>query len=391
MKSKAIIPLALGLGMGLLAIKFGMDTVKKARGASVLQSRNVLRARQDIDPTVALTQEMLEVVATADKPSPTDPDFSDIKTLVGRVTSKAIPQGATILKSMLAEPGTPPGVPGRIAPGYRAVSVEIDEVTGVAFNVRPGDWVDVIVVMDLPQQGTREKETIAEVVLHRIEVAAVGMGTPGVQKGNAAKGKIARSATLLVPEADVPKLHLAATRGKITLAMRGDEEVTVNAQSYTARSSEILNAASSRTDTKAASLTDSGDTPKPIGILSLMANWFKSSSTPPPPTQTHASGAPEASPRPAPFSMILSYGSTTPGGRTQTYRIVYENGRSNNVLAVHQGPQISSNSLFLRGAAPPQVGAGSAQPQPAGSADADIDVDADDDDWSPDDMDRTGG
>ena len=39
--------------------------------------------------------------------------------------------------------------------------------------------------------------------------------------------KPARSATLLVPEEEVPKLHLAATRGKITLAMRGKDAGTV--------------------------------------------------------------------------------------------------------------------------------------------------------------------
>lgn len=341
MKSKAIIPLALGLGMGLLAIKFGMDTVKKARGASAEQTRKVIRARQDIEPTVAITQEMVELVATADKPGVADPDFSDVKAMVGRVTSKAIPQGATILKSMLAEPGTPQGVPGRIAPGYRAVSVEIDEVTGVAFNVRPGDWVDVIVVMDLQQQGTREKETIAEVVLHRIEVAAVGLGAAGTQKGNTGKGKVARSATLLVPEADVPKLHLAATRGKITLAMRGEEETLVSSQSFTARSSEIMKDPFEPSDAKPAASEKNDEQAKRASVHGKSGAENERLKA----ANAETTAAP-VDPHSMPFSMILSYGTTVPGGKTQTYRIIYENANSNNVVAIRQGPQMNTNSLL---------------------------------------------
>ncbi len=352
MKGKAVIPLALGLGMGLLAIKFGMDTVRKARGASSEPARKVIRAKQDIDPTVAITQEMLEVASTLDKPNATDPDYADAKELIDRVTTKGIPKGAPILKSMLAEPGTPQGVPGRIAPGYRAVSVEIDEVTGVAFNVRPGDWVDVIVVMDVEGKTSRDRETIAEVVLQRIEVASVGLGSGGAAKGSSGgKTKTARSATLLIPEEEVTKLHLAATRGKITMALRGEDDEIVSGKNFSARGSELTSHLQGNINQEPQKQGSSDAQSSSGGFLAGLASMMKSSAAATPAPTTGPVAAPtvpttvpmtapvETPPADPPWSMIVSYGATAPGARTQAMRITYENAHSNNVVSMQSGLQ----------------------------------------------------
>jgi pilus assembly protein CpaB len=227
MKGKAVIPLVLGLCIGLVAVKFVVDTLKKAKASgSSQQTITAVRAKQDISAYALLTPEMLEVVETTDsKLVPSNERIPKIDDVKGRVTAKAIPRHAALLQSMLAPAGTPHGMEGRIKPGYRAVSVKIDEVTGVAYQVQPGDLVDVIVVMDIDTGGrSKKKQTIAEVILQRIEVAAVGQSTTSGGEEASAKVKPAKSATLLVPESDVPKLHLAATRGKITLSMRGGDD-----------------------------------------------------------------------------------------------------------------------------------------------------------------------
>jgi Flp pilus assembly protein CpaB len=156
------------------------------------------------------------------------------------VTAKPIPQNAPVLKSMLAPEGTKPRMVGRIPPGFRAVSVKIDEVTGVAYQMQAGDWVDVIVVMDLDSGSRAKKETIAEVILQHVQVAAVGQGSGTEAEPAGGKGAVkpAKSVTLLVKEEDAPKLHLAATRGKITLTMRGEDDKMTD-QPMVAHSSEI--------------------------------------------------------------------------------------------------------------------------------------------------------
>lgn len=229
MKGKAFIPLVLGLGIGLLAVKFLVDTLKKAQASGAATKIAAVRAKEDIEAFAEIKAEMVETFQTTDPQfAPTEERIGKIEEVVGRVAGKGIPQHAPVLKSMLAPEGTPAGMVGRIPPGFRAVSVKIDEVTGVAYQLKPGDWVDVIVVMDVETSGGAgsrgKKETIAEVILQRVQVAAIGYGPATTPGEGGSKVKPAKSATLLVLESDAPKLHLAATRGKVTLAMRGDDE-----------------------------------------------------------------------------------------------------------------------------------------------------------------------
>lgn len=254
MKRKAIIPLVLGLVVGIFTVKLAVDAIKKAQASSKnTKMIMAVRARQDIEPLTEITTEMVEVIETTDSAfAPANQRIESLKTVsdekgnvvqegvLGRVTAKAIPEGTAILQSMLAEKGTPAGLIGRIPPGFRAVSIKIDEVTGVAFQLKPGDWVDVIVVMDVATSQRGRKETIAEVLLQRVQVAAIGRATSGQQDTSGSKVKPAKSATILVSEEDVPKLHLAGTRGKLTLAMRGDDDESKN-PTHTASLSDILN------------------------------------------------------------------------------------------------------------------------------------------------------
>lgn len=225
MKSKAIIPLILGLAVGVATVKLAINTIRKAQaGNQPIAMVQTVRAKQDIAPYNTITAEMVEVIDTPASLLVPDGDRCEtLESVLGRVSAKPIPQFAPVLQSMIAPEGTLAGMVGRIPEGYRAVSVRIDEVTGVAFQISPGDWVDVIVVMDVARSRGAGRDTIAEVILQNVQVAAIGYATASSSRPGMGKIKPAKSATLLVAEAHVPKLHLASTRGKITLAMRGHE------------------------------------------------------------------------------------------------------------------------------------------------------------------------
>lgn len=225
MKSKAIIPLVLGLVVGVATVKMALNTLRKAQaGNQPITMVQTVRALQDIDPYSTITAEMVELIETPANPLVPDHDRCEtLESVLGRVSAKPIPRFSPVLQSMLAPEGTLVGMVGRIPEGFRAVSVRIDEVTGVAFQLSPGDWVDVIVVMDVARYRGGGRDTIAEVILQNVQVAAIGYATASASRAGLGKIKPAKSATLLVAQADVPKLHLASTRGKITLAMRGHE------------------------------------------------------------------------------------------------------------------------------------------------------------------------
>ncbi|MBI1824907.1 MAG: Flp pilus assembly protein CpaB [Planctomycetes bacterium] len=240
MKRNAIIPLVLGLTIGLVAVKFGVDAIRRAK-ASGGTNITAVRTKMDINSFEKIKPEMIEAVETTDSLfAPANERISDMTKAVGRVTSKAVPKGSPLLLSMLAPEGTNEGMVGRIPQGFRGISIKIDEATGVAYHLKVGDWVDVSVVMDVESGARGKKDVISEVLLQHVQVAAVGYGQDAGGGGSDAKAamKPAKSATLLVAEEDVPKLHLAMTRGKVSLALRGDDD-TLQKKSTIAFESEM--------------------------------------------------------------------------------------------------------------------------------------------------------
>ncbi len=323
MKRKAIIPLVLGLGIGLLTVKLAVDAIKKAQAAGEnRQTIHAVRAREDIGAYQEITAEMVEIIETAESNmTPVHERIDSLKTVLGRVTSKSIPQYSAVLNSMLAPEGTLSGMVGRIPPGYRAVAVKITEDSSVAYQIRPGDYVDVIVVMDIESavRGGR-RETIAEVILQHVELAAIG-NTTGQQgsAGGSSKMKPARSATLLVPEEEVPKLHLAATRGKITLAMRGKDDGTME-DPPVAYGTELFG-------------PRRGQKPKVQETANVKKNWT------PPPVEMVAF---------EPHSVIVYRGSVGQKGReaSDVERITFAHASSSQIIDFSLGPPTRASSAL---------------------------------------------
>lgn len=321
MNRRAIIPLVVGLGIGLLAVKFAISTIRKAQASgSARQTVVVVRAKQDISAHEEIQKDMVETVETADNLfAPANERLEKVEAAVGRVSAKPIAKNTPVLLSMLAAEGTRPGMVGRIPQGYRAVSVKIDEVSGVAYQMQPGDWVDVIVVMDIDAGTKGKKETIAEVILQHVQVAAIGYGTDPDAEKSPSKLRPAKSATLLVPEEEVPKLHLAGTRGKITLAMRGEDDKTLNA-SAVAYGSEIM-----------ASTKNATPEPKP-----------PVATVPPPAPPVRA--LPPA-PKPEPHAVLVFHG-TTMNQPTTVERIMFENAHSSRIMEMTQGGPTRASAMM---------------------------------------------
>lgn len=222
MKPKAIIPLVLGVCVGGIAIKLVLNVVANAEGASQANMAKCAVAKVDIGFAEEITAEKL-VLKDWPKDSLPEQHFEDLEELLSRVTNMYIPKDVPIYPTMLAQLGTPPGIQTRIKPGYRAVSVGIDEVTGVAYQLKPGDWVDVISLVERRRRDGRT-DFISRVILQNVEIAAVGRSLHRGKPGDAPKS-VARSVTLLLKPEEVTKLHLAqSNRGKISLALRGNTD-----------------------------------------------------------------------------------------------------------------------------------------------------------------------
>jgi pilus assembly protein CpaB len=216
MRGRVIVPMVVGLGIGLLALRGFVNVLQKAKGAPS-STVPVVYAMSNIEPTLEIQDSMVEVRHVAKEAAP-DTGFQDKAEVVGRVASWPIPKGCPIGAMQLAAKGTPPGMAVRIADGARAVAVQIDESAGVAGWLKPGSRVDVVVMLDNPQRAV--SQSISKVILQNVEVLAVGQSG----KASDTAAELARSVTLAVKPAEVPKLHLAASKGKLRLAMRNPHD-----------------------------------------------------------------------------------------------------------------------------------------------------------------------
>lgn len=323
MRGKAIIPLVLGLVIGVVTVKLLVDTIREARAAggpsttiTLVQAANDISAFDEITPEMVKTLETVESALV-----PESERFENMEDVIGRVAGKSIPKGAPILASMLAPEGTPSGLTGRIPPGFRAVSVRIDEVTGVAFQLRPGNWVDVFVVMDVDSPSTGKRDTIAEVILRRIMVVAVGYSSDAGRQPGRTNVKPAKSATLLVEEQDVPKLHLAATRGRITLAMRGADDLE-STGSGRARLSDLTDRQKPQTQV--------ADGANSTGWLDTLKDLISAET----PKDTRPVRAKVPAPANAFHSVLVVHGDAGGQGGSKVERITFESKDSQRIISV---------------------------------------------------------
>ncbi len=127
-----------------------------------------------------------------------------------------------------------------LAPDSRAVSVKVDEASGVSGLIWPGDYVDVVSIQE-PTIANEDKTgqqhgMLSESVVQNVRVVAIDQEiVQGGPANNATAGKKASTVSLQLAPEQVKKLAVAGQHGKLTLAVRsavdrqdiGDTDATV--------------------------------------------------------------------------------------------------------------------------------------------------------------------
>lgn len=133
---------------------------------------------------------------------------------VNRVVLYPFSANQPLIDRSLSKIGAPEGIPATIPEGYRAVSVQISDVSGVAGLILPGSRVDVL----FTRPGTMV-EAITSTILQNVKVLAMGRA---VQAGQLMDPKAAKMpvVTLVVTPEQAKKLELAKNEGRISLALR---------------------------------------------------------------------------------------------------------------------------------------------------------------------------
>lgn len=139
--------------------------------------------------------------------------------LIGRILKEPMKKGEPFLTTSLYPEGMGPNVAERLKPGYRAVTVPVNNIGSVAGFAAPGTVVDVLF-------RTKSKNSVPEtthMLLQKVEVLAHGeMLTPG-QKGATTGNQNQNSAmvTLAVSPAQASALKVVEGQGEMSLVIRG--------------------------------------------------------------------------------------------------------------------------------------------------------------------------
>ncbi len=144
------------------------------------------------------------------------------KQMLGAVVRHAVAAGAPMAEKDVVFPDDPGFLAAALAPGMRAVSVAIDDVTGNAGLILPGDHVDLLLTQRISETTGAPPKVASETILSGVRVIAVGsqFRTGDDEGRNGGHASRARTVTLEVDPHDGEKVAVATRLGQLSLALR---------------------------------------------------------------------------------------------------------------------------------------------------------------------------
>jgi len=197
--------------------------------ANTRNMNNVVVAKVDIPLGTKIAAEQLSTVQFPANAIP-EGTFDSAEKLVGRVSVVNVAAREPVTDFKLAPEGSAGGLSAVIPAGYRAMTVKVDDVIGVAGFLQPGTMVDVLTVIEQPGQMSGGNP-ISKIVLQNVKVLASGQNLDKPKDEREADA--VKAVTLQVTPEQAEKLALASTEGKLRLVLRNgidqDDEQTTGA------------------------------------------------------------------------------------------------------------------------------------------------------------------
>jgi pilus assembly protein CpaB len=218
-KYGALVALGLAVLFGVLAVMLankwmsGQVSDQAGMARDPIALAKVVIATENVEIGAPLTEKNL---ALADWPRANIPKgaFEQLSAVEGRVAVTRLTAGQPILAAELAAPGSGAGLVALLPEGARAISIRVDDVSGVSGFVLPNTFVDVI---SIETQGGRE---VATIILEMVRVLAIAQETQSEE----GKAKVVKTITLQLSPEEATKLALKVRQGSIHLTLRSPLE-----------------------------------------------------------------------------------------------------------------------------------------------------------------------
>ncbi len=187
----------------------------------------VLVAKKNIAAGTPIERSMLTVKKYFREFVPKDAvSVRDVTRILGVPPKVDIKKGEPILASHFREGGvaglSTRFLSGAILPGERAITVRVDEETGVAGLIRPGDYVDIMGTFNKIGGGV-VSQTVT--ILQSVPVLAIGsqVGTK-LDKNRVRTARRYRTITLSVTPEEAELIEFARRKTKLVFVLRNPED-----------------------------------------------------------------------------------------------------------------------------------------------------------------------
>ena len=192
------------------------------QGAVATQS--IVVAAQEIPVGGTIISQQVKMLNWPKAAIPAGQTFSSAEQVIGRTAIDRYTAGEPIVESKLVPKEGQSGIlTYKIPEGHRAMTVAVDQVSGVAGFISPGNKVDVVLTTTTP--GTGQQLPVSKIVLQDVPVLATGQVISQEKKDE--KPVVVPTVTMDVTPEDAEKLAIASTQGRLQLVLRrvGDKEV----------------------------------------------------------------------------------------------------------------------------------------------------------------------
>lgn len=211
-----VLPALAGLLASGAAYMYLRSEADLSVGTKAEETVPVVVAAQAVPARTMLTAEMVAVVDIP-RSYVFKGSLSSVQDAEGKVTVVPLAEGEPITKGALASPENKVALAYHVPEGYRAVTMPVSEVTGVAGHLEIGDRVDI--VASFPREVTGAAKSV--LLLQDLSVLAVGeraQSDGGNEKSRSRTGYT--SVTVAVKPADGVLLALAIEQGHLQAMLR---------------------------------------------------------------------------------------------------------------------------------------------------------------------------
>lgn len=222
MNKKTIIIIGIALGCGLLAV-FLVNNYIRTKEKAINKGMEMVPIVAIAHDTVAgqkITTQMIAKRSVPKKYLHTNAVLAkDYELLIGQKLIYPMKRGDTVLWTSLSSEveRLKTGLANTVTKGERALSIAVDEVSGVSGLIKPNDHIDIL--CSVRSEISEEEATFT--LLQNITVLATGLA----MSGEHSKKSGYRTLTLLVTLEEAELLVFAQKKGKLITILRNPEDI----------------------------------------------------------------------------------------------------------------------------------------------------------------------